>query len=175
VWEPERLPTEHDVFRDGEVGAEVDLLVDRRDAGGLGIPRAREDLLPPGDRDRAGVYLIDPGQRLDQRGLAGAVLADDGVDLVGVESKVGGLERKQVSVQLGSRATTVIPIPIDLFNMVGTLTGSDLTGPATLIAARVAQGVGAALLSPAARAEIAWTRPSPRWPPNASSPMSCAG
>jgi hypothetical protein len=36
---------------------------------------------------------VDAGEQLDQRRLAGPVLADDGVDLAGLEGEVDRLER----------------------------------------------------------------------------------
>ena len=38
------------------------------------------DLLA-GDADRPGIGLVHPGEHVHQRGLAGAVLAEDGMDL----------------------------------------------------------------------------------------------
>ena len=87
------LAAEHDVLRDGEVGAEVHLLVDRRDPGLLGRAGSREHLLLAADPDRARVDAVDPGQRLDQGGLARAVLPHEGVHLAGQQAEVDPVER----------------------------------------------------------------------------------
>ena len=86
------LVTEHDVLADRQVLAEVDLLVDGRDAGGLRVGGAGRHAGLPADRDGAAVDRVDAGERLDQRRLAGAVLAHEGVDLAGAEGEVDAVE-----------------------------------------------------------------------------------
>ncbi len=49
----------------------------------------------------AGTELIDAGQHLGQRRLAGAVLADDGVDLALLKSEVDVLDRRHAAEILG--------------------------------------------------------------------------
>ena len=44
------------------------------------------------------------GQRLDQRGLARAVVADDGEDLAGQQLEVGAVQRGDVTVALDEAA-----------------------------------------------------------------------
>ncbi|MDQ0615109.1 hypothetical protein QF046_002750 [Microbacterium sp. W4I4] len=87
------LVSEHHVLTDGEIRGEVDLLVDRRDAGLLRIARAREAAFPADDRDRSGVDPVYPGERLDERRLARAVLAHQRVDLAREQSEVDVVER----------------------------------------------------------------------------------
>ena len=89
-----RLVAEHHVLADREVRAEVDLLVDRRDAGVLGVGRGAEDALLARDRDGALVDGVDAGQRLDQRRLPGPVLAHERVHLAGAEDEVHAVERE---------------------------------------------------------------------------------
>ena len=89
-----RLVAEHHVLADREVRAEVDLLVDRGDAGLLGVRRGAERALLARDRDGALVDGVDAGQRLDQRGLPGAVLAHERVHLAGPEDEVHAIERE---------------------------------------------------------------------------------
>ena len=79
---------QHHVLADREVGTEVHLLVDGRDACGLGVCRAAEDPGLAGDLDRAVVDGVLPGQRLDQGRLAGAVLTHQRVDLARPEDEV---------------------------------------------------------------------------------------
>ena len=92
--EPTRLAAERDVLGHRDVRQQVDLLVDRADARAAGPraasrsarPIAVEPELARGQRER-------PGDRLDQRRLAGAVLAHERVDLAGEEPEVDGVER----------------------------------------------------------------------------------
>ena len=51
-----------------------------------------------GEPDLAGVGRDRAAERLDQRRLAGAVVADDGEDLVGIEVEVGVVERDDAAV-----------------------------------------------------------------------------
>ena len=76
---PSGLGAEVDVLGDGQVLGEVQLLVDHRDARLEGLGGIGEDLRPAVNLDGAGVRLIDAREDLHQRGLARAVLADQGV------------------------------------------------------------------------------------------------
>ena len=91
--EPSRLTSEEHVLGDREVGAEVDLLVDRADPRGLALGRAGEPVLLAVDLEGSGVDGVDAGQRLDQRRLAGAVLAHERVHLPWQESQAHAVER----------------------------------------------------------------------------------
>ncbi len=86
------LMSEHHVLADREVRREVDLLVDRRDAGRLRVRGAREAAFAAGDDDRAGVDPVHAGERLDQGRLAGAVLAHERVDLALEKPEVDAVE-----------------------------------------------------------------------------------
>ena len=99
-----RLVAEHHVLADRQVRAEVDLLVDRRDAGPLGVGGAAEDPRLAGDGDRAAVDRVDAGERLDEGGLAGAVLAHERVDLAGAEEEVDAVEREDAGEADGDAA-----------------------------------------------------------------------
>ncbi len=88
-----RLVAEHDVLADGQVRAEVDLLVHRRDAGGLGVGGACGTRLgAPATVIVAGVDGVHAGQRLDEGRLAGAVLAHERVDLARAQAEVDVVE-----------------------------------------------------------------------------------
>ncbi len=88
-----RLVAEHDVLADREVRAEVDLLVDGRDARRSGRRRSLLKMRgSPLDRDRPGVDRVDAGEGLDERRLAGAVLAHERVHLARPEGEVDGVE-----------------------------------------------------------------------------------
>ena len=81
----ERLAADEDVLGDGEVGEQRRLLVDDRDAGGLGRRPGRENSTGAAvDGERAAVGPVHPAEDLDQRRLAGAVLAEQRVRLAGV-------------------------------------------------------------------------------------------
>ena len=75
---------EHDVLEHGHAGHEGQFLVDeahaeRRSAWCGVVDRDR----PAVDRDRAAVGMVEAGEDADQRRLAGAVGADEAVDLAG--------------------------------------------------------------------------------------------
>ena len=85
--------TQEHVLRDRQVGEQPRLLVDDRDAERAGLCRAVErDRLSVQD-DLAGIRLVDPGEDLDERALAGTVLADQPVDLTGPELERDVVER----------------------------------------------------------------------------------
>ncbi len=90
---PADLVPEHDVLGHGQVVAEVDLLVHGADAGVLRLGGTRERAFGPVDHDLSSIDRVDPGQRLDERGLPGAVLAHQGVHLAGEEPEVDAVER----------------------------------------------------------------------------------
>ena len=74
------LGSEDDVLEDGEVVGELEVLEHHADPGIDGVGRRGEVHLAAVDSDRALVGALDAVEDLHQRGLAGAVLADDGVD-----------------------------------------------------------------------------------------------
>src|SRR5262249_29889166 len=74
-----------EVLEDGEVRREAELLVDEREAelpGSVRVVRERH-LRAAHFEPRPGVGSVVPGETLDQRRLARAVLADERVDLSG--------------------------------------------------------------------------------------------
>ena len=78
------LDAEHDVLGDGEHRHEHEVLVDHADAGGDRVARAAERDRLAVDQDLALVGLVEAVQDVHQRGLAGAVLAEQGEDLAGL-------------------------------------------------------------------------------------------
>ena len=74
------LSPQEDVLRDRQMLRQVQFLVDHRDARFQRLRRIREALPMSLDLDRARIRLVDPGQDFHQRGLAGAVFPDQGVD-----------------------------------------------------------------------------------------------
>ena len=98
------LVADEDVLGDIEVGEEHRLLVDRRDAVALRLRRVADGDVLPGQQDLAAVRLVDAGHDLDQRRLAGAVLAEEGVDLAGIERQRHVLQRLGRAESLGDVA-----------------------------------------------------------------------
>ena len=101
--EPARFMAEHQVLRDRQVGQQVHLLIDGTDTQLLGLQgRTGVDRGAVQD-DRAPVPAIGAGQALDQRGLARAVLAQQGVDLARRDVQVDIVQRARAGKQLGQR------------------------------------------------------------------------
>ena len=90
-----RLPSEIEVLCHRQVRQQIDFLIDGGDAGIERRPRRpRHDLgaVKPND---SGVALEHAGHNLDQRGLAGAVLAEQRVDLAGAQGEIHLPQRLQ--------------------------------------------------------------------------------
>ena len=90
---PRDLVAEEDVLGDVEVRHQVELLVDRRDAVLDRLRRRRERRLLAVPDEGALVGLVEAGEHLDQRRLAGAVLAEQAVHLAGPDVEVDAVER----------------------------------------------------------------------------------
>ena len=87
------LAAEEEVGDDVEVVAEREVLVDGRDPQcGRVLGLGDRDLLAV-EADRAVVGGVDAGDRLHQRRLAGAVVADEADDLAGVDGEVDPVQR----------------------------------------------------------------------------------
>ena len=78
--EPSRLGAEEDVLRDGPLRDERDLLGDERDARDRAPPRRPEAHRLALEDELAVVRREDAGDDLAEGGLAGSVLADEGVN-----------------------------------------------------------------------------------------------
>ena len=81
------------VLLHGQRRHEIAVLMHHRDAGGLRFVRIVEAHRLAADLDLATVGRIDPGDDLDEGGLAGAVLAQQGVDLAAMQIEAHGIER----------------------------------------------------------------------------------
>ena len=100
----ERLAAHEDVLGDRQVREQRRLLVDHRDAGRLGRGgRAEVDVLAV-EAEHAPVALVHAGDDLDQRRLAGAVLADQRVDRATVDRQAAGGQGHHGSEGLGDVA-----------------------------------------------------------------------
>ena len=90
---PPHLVPEHDVFAHAQIGAQVDFLVDRGDAGVLRIGCAVENPVLAVDGDGSRVDFVYPGERLDHGRFACAVLPHEGMDLTGEQTQIDIVER----------------------------------------------------------------------------------
>ncbi|VWB42097.1 hypothetical protein BSE24067_01888 [Burkholderia seminalis] len=91
--EPARQLAEHQVLRDRQLGHQMQLLVDDRDAGLERRARRREALDGAVQRQRAGLRLVHAGQHLQQRRLARAVLAHQPVHFARAHRQRHRIER----------------------------------------------------------------------------------
>ena len=99
------LAAHEDVLRDRQVGEERGLLVDDGDARLLRLGgRGEVDVLAV-EAELARVAAVEPGDDLHERGLARAVLADEGVDRAGIEREAAGAEGDDGAERLGDPAT----------------------------------------------------------------------
>ena len=99
--EPARLPAERQVLRHRHRRDEIDFLVDRADAERARLPRS-VDL--DGVAVQANFALVPAqgaGHDLDQRRLAGAVLAHQRMDLAGIDPEIDAVERANARKGLG--------------------------------------------------------------------------
>ena len=101
---PVCLVAEHDVLGDGEDGDEHEVLVHHADAGRHGVARAGEVLDVVVEQDLALVGLVQAVEHVHQRGLAGAVLAEQAVDLAGLDREVDVVVGDQGAEPLGDAA-----------------------------------------------------------------------
>ncbi len=88
-----RQIAERDVLGDRQRRHQAQLLRDGDDAGGDRVVRAGEMAEPAVDEDLAAVGTMHAAEDADQRRLAGAVLADDGMDLAEADVEIDAVER----------------------------------------------------------------------------------
>ena len=88
-----RFQPEGNILCDREVGEEGRLLINGGDTELAGADGVVVGDGPAEDFEASGVGLDGAGDDLDERGLAGAVLADEGVDLAGPQVERDALER----------------------------------------------------------------------------------
>src|SRR5207248_1049906 len=101
---PPQLAAEEDVRGDVERGGDGEVLVHGLDPDAAGVERRAEADVLAVDEDLALVRLERARERLDQRRLAGPVVADDGDDLAGVEVEIGARERDDLAAALDEPA-----------------------------------------------------------------------
>ena len=95
---------QEDVLGHGEATDGGQLLEEGRDAGCHRRLRRPEWERAAGHADAAPVGRDDPRHDLDQRGLAGAVLAEQGVDLAGSHVQVQVTQDDRVAIRLAQAA-----------------------------------------------------------------------
>ena len=100
-----RLLAEQDVLGDGQDGDQHEVLVDHADAAGDGVRRARRSVTGVAvEQDLALVRAGQPVEDVHQGGLAGAVLAEQGVDLAGPDVEVDVVVGDDARIALGDAA-----------------------------------------------------------------------
>ena len=87
-----REVADEEVLGDGEVGEEVQLLVDEGDAGAVGIARVARRVDLAVQQHLARVERHDAAQDVHERGLAGAVLADQADDAAALDVEGDALQ-----------------------------------------------------------------------------------
>lgn len=90
--EAARLTAQEDVLGHGQIGNQVELLVDRGDPEPLGVLRAVDaDLVPVGE-DPAAVRAVGTGEHLDEGALARPVLTEQDVHLATAQVEVDAVQ-----------------------------------------------------------------------------------
>ena len=85
--------TEDDVLRDGERLDEAEVLMHHPDPRVERVPRRGERDRLPEELELALVGVVEPDQDVREGALAGAVLAEQGVNLAGARLEVDGVVR----------------------------------------------------------------------------------
>ena len=87
------LHAEKDIVHHGAIGHQRQLLGDGGDAEVEGVPRRAESDRPTVYGKRPAVRRVEPGDDLAERGLPGAVLADERVDGAAVDGEAHAVHR----------------------------------------------------------------------------------
>ena len=90
-----------DIFAGGEVGEQVEFLIDDADAETLRVQRSGDFDGRAVERNGAAIGARGAGQNARQGALAGAVFAHQGVHFAGAEVEIRALERVDAAVALG--------------------------------------------------------------------------
>ncbi len=92
--------TDEQVLRYGELGKELQLLVNHPHAQAGCVTRRREHDVAPIDAQATGRGPLDAREDLQERRLSGAVLADQCVNPAGLEAEVDACQRDRTRVRL---------------------------------------------------------------------------
>ena len=95
-----RRVADDDIVGDRKVRDERQFLEDANDAGIVGSRRRSEGYLLAVEYHLALVRLDDARHDLDERRFAGAVLAEDAVDLPGIDGQLSAIERAHAAITL---------------------------------------------------------------------------
>ena len=98
---PHRKIAERNVLGDRQRRHQPQFLRDGDDAGSDGVARARKVPRRAVDPNRAAVGTPDPAENADQRGFAGAVLADDGMNFPSGDIEVDAVKGDRRAEMLG--------------------------------------------------------------------------
>ena len=98
---PRQLAAHEEIGDDVDVGAEREVLVDGLDAGRLRLGRRGEVALDAVEDDAPGARRHAAGDDLDQRRLAGAVVAEERDDLAAIDVEADAAQRLDRAEMLG--------------------------------------------------------------------------
>src|SRR5205085_1924824 len=99
-----RLAAEEDVLGGIQVGDQVELLVDDRDAEVHRLLRRIDVSFTAAQQNLAGILGLRARKDLHQRGLAGAVFADERMDFASLHIQADVLQRAYAGICLGNAA-----------------------------------------------------------------------
>ena len=99
----ERFAAKPDVLLHRQVGNERQLLEHGRNAGLLRLLRVSRTIRRAGKRHRPAIRAHGSGEDLDERALAGAVLAQQRMHFAGAGGKIGAAEGGDAAIPLGDR------------------------------------------------------------------------
>src|SRR4029079_3055735 len=98
------VAADHHVLERRQIGEETDVLEGARNAGGGDLVRWKARDATSFEIEAAGVHRVDPGEHVEQCRLAGAVRADEPVNLALADRERHVLERLQAAEALGHAA-----------------------------------------------------------------------
>ena len=87
------MTADHDVFTRGHVAEEADILEGPRDSASSHFMRAFQAQGRTAKQHFAAVARVEPGEHIEQRGLAGAVGPDQAVDFAAADGQRDILQR----------------------------------------------------------------------------------
>ena len=96
-----RFAAEEDVVRNGQIGYEIQLLMDHGDSQVLGVARMVNACRRAVDLDLPAVLGESAGQHVHQRRFPGSVLAEQGMHLPAADGQVYPVERAHTGKGLG--------------------------------------------------------------------------
>src|SRR6266480_1178421 len=95
------VTADHHVLERRQVGEQTDILERARNACGGYLVRLQAGQVAPVEQERAGVWRVKPRQHVEERGLAGAVGADQAENFAGADGKRDFRKRLHAAKALG--------------------------------------------------------------------------